>query len=62
MQMGRQNRSGNPVILKERLLHTQREKNKNKNNTHTHRVSKPGSSPSQSVSKFPSFSFVQLEF
>ena len=26
MQMGRQNRSGNPVILKERLLHTQREK------------------------------------
>ena len=33
MQMGRQNRSGNPVILKERLLHTQRErKNKTKNN------------------------------
>ena len=26
MQMGRQNRSGNPVILKERLLHTEREK------------------------------------
>ena len=28
MQMGRQNRSGNAVILKERLLHTEREREK----------------------------------